>query len=222
MASTPPTHHKLSPQRLPYLSLILSSRCVAGTACVRKLTGELGLETNRMKEKEQCCGSGSAWISIHLAVLNPDLHREWGSGTKSMIMENLPKFKTKPGFLPGTFHGWCLASEPHSERTANFRRRRLYSAHNWSCQASSSTPTSRRLCLASTTYKPPWPAARHRQRGTTQRQLHQHYRRNCCCRVSDPHWFNADPDTDPDPAFSLIADPDSGSGSRTRIQGLMT
>ncbi len=21
------------------------------------------------------------------------------------------------------------------------------------------------------------------------------------CRVSDPHWFNADPDTDPDPAF---------------------
>ncbi len=40
--------------------------------------------------------------------------------------------------------------------------------------------------------------------------------------VSDPHWFNADPDTDPDPAFFLIADPDSGSGSRTRIQGLMT
>jgi hypothetical protein len=33
-------------------------------------------------------------------------------------------------------------------------------------------------------------------------------------RVSDPHWFNADPDTDPDPAFVLIADPDSGSGSR--------
>ncbi len=27
-------------------------------------------------------------------------------------------------------------------------------------------------------------------------------------RVSDPHWFNADPD----PAFFLIADPDSGSG----------
>ncbi len=42
------------------------------------------------------------------------------------------------------------------------------------------------------------------------------------CRVSDPHWFNADPDTDPDPAFFLIADPDSGSGSRIRIQGLMT
>ncbi len=50
-------------------------------------------------------------------------------------------------------------------------------------------------------------------------------------RVSDPHWFNADPDTDPDPdpAFFLIADPDSGSGSRIpdpgfriRIQGLMT
>ncbi len=36
-------------------------------------------------------------------------------------------------------------------------------------------------------------------------------------RVSDPHWFNADPDTDPDPAFFLIADPDSGSGSRIRI-----
>ncbi len=28
-------------------------------------------------------------------------------------------------------------------------------------------------------------------------------------RVSDPHWFNAD--ADPDPAFFLIADPDSGS-----------
>jgi len=28
-------------------------------------------------------------------------------------------------------------------------------------------------------------------------------------------------DTDPDPAFFLIADPDSGSGSRIRIQGLM-
>ncbi len=50
-------------------------------------------------------------------------------------------------------------------------------------------------------------------------------------RVSDPHWFNADPDTDPDPEFFLIADPDSGSGfripdpdsgSRIRIQGLMT
>ncbi len=25
------------------------------------------------------------------------------------------------------------------------------------------------------------------------------------CRVSDPHWSNADPDTDPDPAFFLIA-----------------
>ncbi len=41
-------------------------------------------------------------------------------------------------------------------------------------------------------------------------------------RVSDPHWFNADLDTDPDPAFFLIADPDSGSGSRIRILGLMT
>ncbi len=41
-------------------------------------------------------------------------------------------------------------------------------------------------------------------------------------RVSDPLWFNADPDTDPDPAFFLIADPDSGSGFRIRIQGLMT
>ncbi len=28
-------------------------------------------------------------------------------------------------------------------------------------------------------------------------------------RVSDPHWFNADPD----PAFFLISDPDPGSGS---------
>jgi hypothetical protein len=33
-------------------------------------------------------------------------------------------------------------------------------------------------------------------------------------RVSDLHWFNADPDTDPDPAFFLIVDPDPGSGSR--------
>jgi hypothetical protein len=31
-------------------------------------------------------------------------------------------------------------------------------------------------------------------------------------RVSYPHLFNADPDTDT--AFFLIADPDSGSGSR--------
>jgi hypothetical protein len=30
-------------------------------------------------------------------------------------------------------------------------------------------------------------------------------------RVSDPHWLNADPDTDPDPAFFLIPDPGSGS-----------
>ncbi len=37
---------------------------------------------------------------------------------------------------------------------------------------------------------------------------------NVSFRVSDPHWFNADPDTDPDPAFFIIADPDSGSGSR--------
>jgi hypothetical protein len=33
-------------------------------------------------------------------------------------------------------------------------------------------------------------------------------------RVSDPHGFNVDPDTDPDPAIFLIADPDPGSGSR--------
>ncbi len=26
--------------------------------------------------------------------------------------------------------------------------------------------------------------------------------------VADPHWFNADPDTNPDQAFFLIADPD--------------
>jgi hypothetical protein len=38
------------------------------------------------------------------------------------------------------------------------------------------------------------------------------------CRVSDPHWFNADPDTDPDPEVFLIADPDSGSGSQIRIR----
>jgi hypothetical protein len=41
-------------------------------------------------------------------------------------------------------------------------------------------------------------------------------------RVSDPHLFNADLDTDPDPGFFLIADPDSGSGSQIRIQILMT
>ncbi len=29
-------------------------------------------------------------------------------------------------------------------------------------------------------------------------------------RVSYPHWFYADPDTDPDPTFFLIADPDPG------------
>ncbi len=38
--------------------------------------------------------------------------------------------------------------------------------------------------------------------------------------VSDTHWFNADPDTDPDPAFFVIADMDSGSW--IQIQGLMT
>ncbi len=32
-------------------------------------------------------------------------------------------------------------------------------------------------------------------------------------RVSDPHWFNADPDTDPDPAFFLIAYPDQDEDS---------
>jgi len=30
-------------------------------------------------------------------------------------------------------------------------------------------------------------------------------------RVSDPHWFNAATDTDPDQTFFLIADPDPGS-----------
>jgi hypothetical protein len=30
-----------------------------------------------------------------------------------------------------------------------------------------------------------------------------------CVRVVDPHWFTADPEMDPDPAFFLIADPDS-------------
>jgi hypothetical protein len=39
-------------------------------------------------------------------------------------------------------------------------------------------------------------------------------------RVSDPHWFNADPDPDPapDPAIFLISDPDCGSESRIRIE----
>ncbi len=37
----------------------------------------------------------------------------------------------------------------------------------------------------------------------------------CYCsvtdRIADPHWFNADPD--PDPAFFLVANPKTGSGS---------
>ncbi len=41
-------------------------------------------------------------------------------------------------------------------------------------------------------------------------------------RVSDLHWFNADLDRDPNPAFFIIADPESGSGSQIRIKGLMT
>ncbi len=28
-------------------------------------------------------------------------------------------------------------------------------------------------------------------------------------RIAEPHWFNADPDTDLDPAFFLIAGPDA-------------
>ncbi len=49
---------------------------------------------------------------------------------------------------------------------------------------------------------------------------HQHFRTYCNwiqvpkIRISDPNWFNADPDTDQDPAFFPIADPDPGSGSR--------
>ncbi len=38
---------------------------------------------------------------------------------------------------------------------------------------------------------------------------------NLIARVSDLHWFNADPDTDP--AFFLIADPDSDPGSGSRV-----
>ncbi len=42
-------------------------------------------------------------------------------------------------------------------------------------------------------------------------------------KVADSHWFNADPDTDLDPAFFLIADldfeSDPGSRSLIRIQG---
>ncbi len=38
-------------------------------------------------------------------------------------------------------------------------------------------------------------------------------------RVSDLHWFNADPDTDPDPEFFLIADPDPGSRIRISDPG---
>jgi hypothetical protein len=38
-----------------------------------------------------------------------------------------------------------------------------------------------------------------------------------CTRVSDPHWFNADPDTDLDPAFFLIADPDPGLSKIEKI-----
>ncbi len=50
--------------------------------------------------------------------------------------------------------------------------------------ASSSTQLSRRHRLSSMTYKPPWPAARCRRRGTTRHQLHPHYRRSCCWPAS--------------------------------------
>jgi hypothetical protein len=47
-------------------------------------------------------------------------------------------------------------------------------------EANSSTQLSRSHRLSSMTYKPPWPAARCRRRGTTRHQLHRHYRRSCC------------------------------------------
>ncbi len=37
-------------------------------------------------------------------------------------------------------------------------------------------------------------------------------------RVSDPHWFNADPDTDPDPATQINADPKPWSEVWIRIR----
>ncbi len=49
---------------------------------------------------------------------------------------------------------------------------------------------------------------------TEEDSSHQKRTSSISNRVSDPHWFNADPDTDPDPAFFLIADPDPGYGSR--------
>jgi hypothetical protein len=45
-----------------------------------------------LKSQKQCCVSGSAWIRIHLAVLDPypDPYWEWGSGSLSMeIDQNL-------------------------------------------------------------------------------------------------------------------------------------
>ncbi len=45
----------------------------------------------------RCCGSGSARIRSDLAVLDPDLYWEFGSGSRSMeIDQNSQK---KPGFL---------------------------------------------------------------------------------------------------------------------------
>jgi hypothetical protein len=40
--------------------------------------------------------------------------------------------------------------------------------------------------------------------------------------IPDPRVKNADPDTDPDPAFFLIADPDYGSGSPNPDSGTGT
>ncbi len=81
----------------------------------------------------------------------------------------------------------------------DYYEEKLEKLYRFSCQKMRS--------VSDTIISDPYPILTKCSRSTTQ------------ARVSDPHWFNADPDTDPDPAFFLIADPDSGS--RIRIQGLM-
>jgi hypothetical protein len=46
----------------------------------------------------QCCGSESAWVRIHWAVLDPDPYWECGSGSRSM--EILKKLTKTLSFLP--------------------------------------------------------------------------------------------------------------------------
>jgi hypothetical protein len=38
---------------------------------------------------KQCCGSGSSWIRIHIAFLDPDPYGDCGSGSKNMEIDQL-------------------------------------------------------------------------------------------------------------------------------------